>query len=333
VFIAHYAAQLQFCIDPTDYCTLYAPYAIGDLSQVVAQLPDDPVKSVWFVLAAWQTEAKVWCGTEFGFAAYPGLAFTNLQYEPCFPATGGLEIPGTGWPGPGAGTAFVTTGDPWSGNYVPVYSFAGQAYWYYGPAQIQIDQNPHPPTSFCGFSNCSNPPQSYEVGPNDFTVEPPIINRGAMGIGMPGIVPVFGELPEPWACCIAQAPWCVEVTEAECTILGGVWHEGVLCVDANCPEYWACCVEAVCTIMTLDACNVAGGVWYPGLTCDPNPCPWVCCIQELVAPHTCIITTEADCGIQGGYWHPEFDGCDPNPCQGLTPVENSSWGQIKNMYR
>jgi hypothetical protein len=54
----------------------------------------------------------------------------------------------------------------------------------------------------------------------------------------------------------------------------------------------------------------------------------VCCLD-----HTCIITTQADCELQNGYWHPEWLSCDPNPCDIYTPTEESTWGEVKSLYR
>lgn len=322
VFIAHYEAAVQYCIDPTDYCALYTPHAISDPSQAVVQLPNE-MNAVWYVLAAWQDEAKTWCGTEFGFGPYAGAAFTYYGFAPCYPVTGGLEIPTAGWPGPVEGTAFVTTGDPWMGNYKPVYWFAGKGYEYYGPTVIQIDVDP--PTSFCGFSNCMNPPASFAVS---------AVGRGGMGIGMPGVIPQF-VVPQPWACCIPVEPWCVMLLEQECLLAGGTWlgPENV-CEPGLCPEMWACCVGGICTMMFEENCTLVGGTWLQGTACLPdNPCEAVCCFQMPELPHGCEIMLEAACATAGGHWHPDWTTCEPNPCEIWTPTENTSWGQIKSMYR
>jgi hypothetical protein len=321
VLMAHYEAAIQYCIDPTDYCALYALYPISDPSQAIVQLPDETTV-VWYVIAAWM-EPKTWCGTEFGFNDYVGAAFTYYNEGACFPVTGGLEIPTTGWPGPGEGTAFVTTGDPWSGNYLPVYWFAGKGYEYYGPTIIMIHVDP--PTGFCGFSNCMNPPASFTV---------PVFGRGGMGIGEPGIIPGGGPSTFPWACCIPVAPWCVEVWyEWDCLALGGTWHQTELCYQITCPQEWACCIGGVCQMMFEENCNLVGGTWMQGVACDPNPCPAVCCIPSVHSPHGCEIMLETACAAASGFWHPEWVTCDPNPCEIYTPVENASWGEIKSLYR
>jgi len=49
-----------------------------------------------------------------------------------------------------------------------------------------------------------------------------------------------------------------------------------------------------------------------------------CCVGS-----TCTISTEFDCP---GTWMGPNTVCDPNPCDGV-PVQESTWGRIKNDYR
>ncbi len=53
----------------------------------------------------------------------------------------------------------------------------------------------------------------------------------------------------------------------------------------------------------------------------------VCCVGEL-----CYITTQPECVQMGGEWHEEWDECDPNPCI-QSPTQETSWGEIKSIYR
>lgn len=100
------------------------------------------------------------------------------------------------------------------------------------------------------------------------------------------------------------------------------------------PEH-ACCFEMdnECYMMTHWDCLDAGGVPYDCYTCEWAGgyfnCPaWlVCCVGE-----ECYITTETGCADMGGEWHPEWDSCDPNPCE-ITPADEESWGTIKALYR
>lgn len=54
---------------------------------------------------------------------------------------------------------------------------------------------------------------------------------------------------------------------------------------------------------------------------------FVCCLPD----GSCYVTIDRyDCAIQGGSFFAS-EGCDPDPC-GPTPVEDSSWGEIKSLY-
>lgn len=325
VLVAHHVAALPYTVDApaAGWCGAYASYAINNLGAVVNTLSGGP--DTWYVLAAWEMEAKTWCGTEFGFGAFDPAPFAFYESMACFPATG-LEIPTPGWPGPNEGTAFVTTGTPWSGNWIPVYWFGGYAYDYsYGSTAIDI--NVDPPTAFCGFSNCMNPPASFSVG---------LPQRGAMGVNMDGHTPVFPIPDQPWACCFTVEPYCRMLTELQCQQAGGMWMGGepITCDPDPCEHPGACCVIGNCSIVFEANCLLVGGTFLgPDTLCDPNPCPAVCCIQMPTLPHACEILLEADCLAVGGFWHADLGSCDPNPCDQYTPAENTSWGQIKNMYR
>jgi hypothetical protein len=323
VLIAHHEANIPWSVDPppATWCGAYSAYAIGDLSEVVAQLPA-PTACCWYILAAWEVEAKTWCGTEFGFGGSDPACFTYYRSEPCFPVAG-LEIPTANWPGPNEGTTFVTTGDPWIGNWIPVYFFGGYAYdSTYGSTVIQIAVDP--PTGFCGFSNCLNPPASFSVAAPQ---------RGGMGINMAGVVPIW-PVVEPWACCVPHDPWCVMAFEQECAGLGGTWHEGETCDTYVCPQMWACCIGGICQILMEENCVLVGGEFLgAGTSCEPNPCPAVCCFNTQYSPMPCMILLEADCAAQQGDWHPEWTSCEPNPCEIYSPSNETSWGRIKSMYR
>ncbi len=308
------------------WCAEYASHAVSSFEELDTELPWHPFGNIWYVLAAWETESKIWCGTEFGFGNYDSSVYGFLEFFPCYPV-GGLEIATSDWPGPNEGTAFVTTGTPWSGNWVPVYWFGGYSYPpSYGATVMPISVDP--PTNFCGFSNCQNPPISYAVEE---------AQRGAMGVNMPGMVPVWPEQPGPWACCLPQpSGTCVMLLEQECLTLGGTWlGEGVTCEPVNpCLQPGACCIGGICEVMMEEGCTLVQGTFMGvGTTCTPNPCEAVCCFQLPTSPHGCEIMLEDACAAAGGFWRPEGTSCNPNPCEIYTPTENTSWGKIKDMYR
>jgi len=330
VFVAHTVDALPYTASPpaAGWCGEYAAHAINSLGQVdvTLQFYPDPSGNTWYVLAAWELESKTWCGTEFGLGDYNADLYLVHEYFPCFPVAG-LEIPTPGWPGPNEGTAFVTTGTPWSGNWIPVYWFGGYSYDpSYGSTVMPISVDP--PTGFCGFSNCMNPPSSFTVG---------AAQRGAMGINTEGHVPIWPLPPQPWACCLPEPLGaCVMLVEQDCLLQGGIWlGEGYECLPVNpCPQPGACCIGGLCEVMMVENCELLQGQFQgPGTTCDPNPCDAVCCFEHPTSPHGCEIMLEAACAAAGGFWHPEWVTCEPNPCEIYTPAENTSWGQIKGMYR
>ncbi|MCK4306201.1 MAG: hypothetical protein KAY24_18315, partial [Candidatus Eisenbacteria sp.] len=154
VFIAHCAAALHFSSDPPPegWCKHYLDHhAISDCKDQANRI-DTERGVIWYVLCAW-SEGKKWCGTEFGFGAYEPAIFAFIDWGPCFPDAG-LELPGAMWPGPEEGTALTTTaGSNWSGNFLPVYYFAGYAYAE-GIIPLSVDPN----MGFGGTGNCERPP-------------------------------------------------------------------------------------------------------------------------------------------------------------------------------
>lgn len=94
----------------------------------------------------------------------------------------------------------------------------------------------------------------------------------------------------------------------------------------------ACCYpDGTCVVAVQHLCD---GEWLgPGTDCDPNPCPQppprgACCFVD----GTCVVLTEGECAVQQGDWLGPDTDCDPNPCP-IVPVERSSWGRIKSVYR
>jgi hypothetical protein len=328
-FIAHYCEPIGYSSDAPalGWCGEYdAMYAITDHTQQINRIDvPDFLPASWFVIAAWDDEEKEWCGTEFGFGAFDAGLFIFGEWNPCYPATGGLEIPTAGWPGPMEGVAFVVTGDPWFGNYKAVAHFGGYAYGYYGANGI-VPLAVDPPTAFAGFSNCAAPPEAFTVDAD---------RLGALGINTDGIyVQPAGYVPPTGACCIGYD--CFIYTEEECIGMQGEWlGPDTVCEPNPCLPEGACCLEepvGMCQVMLEENCMLVGGEWIgPETTCEPNPCAgeYVCCIG-----HDCVIVgTQMDCDALGGIFLVDLYSCEPNPCEEFTPVNDASWGTIKGMYR
>jgi hypothetical protein len=320
VFATHYVAALAYSVDPPaeGWCGAYDPHGIGSLGEVVPAIYGQDVPAVWYVIAAWDGGEKDWCGVEFGFGNYDASGFDFTSWGPCFPTTG-LEIPASAWPGPLQGTAFVTSGESWSGNWKPVYYFTGYAGAY--GVQTAIPLATDPLTGFSGVTNCLNPPGTF---PFEAT------QRGALGINSPGTVPSF---PPPLeAVCCRPSGLCEILPESDCLAVGGEWLWWIeSCTPNPCPgEEHVCCLDdGGCALLDHEEnCLSLSGTWHPEWSsCDPNPCPQpsVCCVAG-----TCVIVHSAQaCDDLGGMHHPEWDRCVPNPCPAVCCFDDGSC-QIAN---
>ena len=63
-------------------------------------------------------------------------------------------------------------------------------------------------------------------------------------------------------------------------------------------------------------------------TINLGPLERVCCVG-----FNCSIVGEADCQSLGGLWFGFDMQCDPNPCDIYVPTRETSWGQIRALYR
>jgi hypothetical protein len=207
VFIAHYVPELGYTTEPPPggWCEAYAPFAIQSCEEqnVRIDVTGDALACTWYVLSAWW-EPKEWCGTEFGLGGFDPALFTFLEWHPCYPPTGGLEI-GNFEPEPYHGTAFVTTGDPWEGDIVPVFCLGGYANPESGSIPLGVD----PATGFGGWANCASPPEAFMAD-----------CFGALGINAEGTVCIPAE---PIAVCCTGC-LCTLTTAAGCDSLGGIFH-------------------------------------------------------------------------------------------------------------
>jgi hypothetical protein len=137
--------------------------------------------------------------------------------------------------------------------------------------------------------------------------------------------------PPTGSCCFPNGS-CLVDTQTNCT--AGEWTLSGTCEPNICPApnvQGACCTtQAACTL-TLRADCAAPSQWHAELiTCEPNQCPTpqgACCTLN----GECTVTTEANCA-PSSIWHSDILSCEPNLCPGL-PVEQRSWGQIKNSFR
>ncbi|MFC1573297.1 right-handed parallel beta-helix repeat-containing protein [Candidatus Eisenbacteria bacterium] len=212
VFIVHAPPRLQWS-SGVDFCQLYIDdYAISSSHEQVTRIDPDTTSgasSIWYVIAAWD-RPREFCSVQFGLGAYDEDIFAFRDTGPC--SGGGLEVPSNGWPGAYEGTLVVHQ-DHWSGNYVPVYWFAGYGY-YEGRIPLSIDET----QGFGGFTSCDGTPVSYDA-----------MCFGALGVFTSGSACYHsGDLH---ACCVNDI--CSLISQVECGDLGGDWYPQCITCDPN----------------------------------------------------------------------------------------------------
>ena len=215
--IVHYVPEMEWTDNapPEGWCQNYSDnFALAQSQDQLTRIDYAAQTSMWFILGAWD-QSKEFCGVQFGFDDYNPAAYAFYEDGPCFPS-GGLMLPSANWPGPNEGVGLVVTGDPWFGNYVPVYYFAGYAYSDETLIALCADSTIAVP--FGGFRNCEESPSAWDAA-----------CFGAMGINQDGIEchPAGG----PKVCCVGVE--CFIVSQGECTDMGGVWHEELDTCDPN----------------------------------------------------------------------------------------------------
>jgi len=267
VFIPHAVPEMSFTADPPPggWCQAYLEHAIHSHEDQINSMAGPLDNVMWFILSAWE-EDKRWSAVEFGFLDYNPDLFAIYDYGPCYPATGGIEISTLNWPGPNGGTALAWSSLPWTGNYAPVYYFAG---YVYAPSfgQTVIPLGLDPATGFCGWAGVPVPPQEYAP-----------VCLGALGINTVGEAcqPAVVQ-PERSACCLPSGA-CVILSEDPCLAGGGEWLAGTPGCDPDpcltLPDERACCLPGgACLVLDSQACQNLGGRWLPGaLSCLPDPC-------------------------------------------------------------
>ena len=312
--ITHYSPDYICSDDPCGEFFIYGPITHCQ-EQVTEIMTPDFLEVCWYVVAAFG-ENKIWCGVQFGFDDYDARIMYFLGADPCYPPDGGLEIKSPGWPGPLEGTAIVSTGAPWDGNWLPVYAFKAYAYGYYGSGIVQLIPDPTVAIPFGGMGNCASPPEKWDSA------------LGGMGVNDPGTW-VCWEVEEG-ACCFG--PICEMREMQDCIDSGGDWVGGP-CEPNPCepPPEGACCFDQTseCLVLTEEVCAEYDGRWLgPDTVCEPNPCEGACCECQ-----DCHIMLEDDCIAQGWEW--VGGPCDPNPCEDNppSPAAPTSWGTIKSLYR
>ncbi len=266
VAIAHAPSGLAYSTDPPgpDYCAHYETIAITSCEQQVNTITDPELQAVWYVLLAW-TESKYWAAFEFGLSDYDPEAYVITQNGICNPPGGALaittDVPDPVWPDPGSGIALAaqdrTEAGAWSGNFRPMYWFAGYAY---GTTLVSLVKMP-------ASDALSIVPLPGHVGYEQDFWDPATV-AGAMGMNTAGkaVCPVADV---SGACCTSFGATCTVLTQAECVALSGTFMGAdTVCEPSPCTVLSACCVETTCVMLSGTDCTEGyGGLSFPGEIC------------------------------------------------------------------
>jgi len=345
--IAHAPPNLIYSGDFSHGCDAYVEAPISSCEEQVNRIDNGTQGFLWYVLLAW-AEPKYWHGFEFGlrsFVAGPE-GYLIMAHDLC-PARLGvtLSIPTAHWPGPNEGIAMACTDVSeqgcWSGNFEPMYWFAGYAY-----VAQRIPLGPNPATGHLAILPLYDHAQPVEV---DFDFDAPGM-AGSMGMLTDGVaacpplgisgacclnsgqcVPVSLEEcdaqeglyqgagtscdPNPclprWGCCLSHGTNCIMMTEQECASHAGLWQEGQVCEQAGgelqCELVSACCIAFECVPLMPSECEAQGGVAFPQSDCADIDCalPSACCVNgECLA-----ILSPLECEDLGGIFFPQVP-CD-----------------------
>ena len=113
-----------------------------------------------------------------------------------------------------------------------------------------------------------------------------------------------------FACCLEDAT-CVDVLEASCADLGGIFQDGLTCAEGACEG--ACCIpDNPCVDMTSSDCALAGGTFNEFQMCDSQPCDaeGACCIGDDV----CDVVSDVSCAALAGVFQGSGTDCTTDPC-------------------
>ena len=167
----------------------------------------DGVEWILMVLANttdMQVSTLVW-----GLGQYdPGAVYIGY-YGPCDPWGTALEIPTSGWPGPGEGTAVSWAPNCWTGTMFAFYYLGAYVY-----APGTVPYGPHP---------TQNPPFQV-VSCDPIELDEPACTDSYAGFGGAAGSNCCPQVPQEGACCFDGT--CVLLLEEDCIAQGGQWVGG-----------------------------------------------------------------------------------------------------------
>ena len=167
VFIVHAMPDITYTRDvPADGWCKFSDLTACD--GIRAQAGER--SSIWFVISAW-SEPKRFSDVDFGLGDFDPRLFAFVDGGSCLPNAAITCAPDlNAWPGPNTGIGLASLKDPWEGNFIPIYWFAG--YPYQGSGTIPLTEFAH--TGHAGWIS------SRGRAPYD------AVCLGALGVRAPG---------------------------------------------------------------------------------------------------------------------------------------------------
>jgi len=333
VAIAHAPSGLAYTTDIADFCAHYETIAITSCEQQVNTITDAELQAIWYVLLAW-TESKYWAAFEFGLSDYDPAAYLITQHAICNPPQGALTIltadPDPAWPEPNSGISMAATvrteEGAWSGNFKPVYWFAGYAY---GTTVVSLVDMP-----MSGLMSIVPLPGHVAYEQAEWNIAEA---GGAMGMNTPGKAVCPGAAEATGACCTDFGTTCAVLTQADCAAQSGTFMGAdTVCDPSPCTLLSACCVETSCFMLSETECTEGyGGLSFPGEVCLADGGTRNCTLFACCVGSACFMFSETDCISGGGTWHPGVlcIGEPGGTMDCTTPAEEHSWGSVKAAYR
>jgi hypothetical protein len=309
VLLVHWNPQIAYTGD-----AVFFDGGLSECNACITQAPPcsaipapDDQRRIWFAYAAFPPGSMpVMFAVAFGidfhrFSGSEGVVVNWAQREET-----AVELASPGWPAiPGTGTMLLFDA-PKHGLVEQVYEFAGYA------------------TAGQVFSIVNHPDMPAEFADN--TIPPHVevaVALGSLGFGVEGSLSCPG--PAQGACCLTQED-CEIMSPADCRHQAGNYlGNGTVCAPALCDQPIRLCdfPDHHCENLMHDACFNYGGLWNPTTTCNG-----ACCLPD----GRCLSISEQNCENWRGTYMGVDVPCEPDPCHG-TPIEMTTWGQIKCRYR
>jgi hypothetical protein len=146
-------------------------------------------------------------------------------------------------------------------------------------------------------------------------------------------------VPAGWgACCYVADGVCQVGPSTACS--GEYLGDGTICTPYPChpmPTGACCAIQGEQGFVCVDglsaiSCSAAVGTYMgDGTRCGAVLCgpDWGSCCRP---DGTCFICDAHGCEIESGQFQGAGALCDPDPCH-ATPTQDTSWGQIRGLYR